>query len=192
MRLRFLPRVLRLPETRGVALKPPVTRIVLVGFMGVGKTTVGQVLANRLGWGFLDLDDWIEEQNGTTVAQIFREKGEPYFRDEERRAAQAAGTRQQYVIGAGGGAFVQSATREVLKVGAATVWLVCDLDAVLHRIAPDGSRPLATDRERMQALMAEREAAYRQADLTVDTTDASPETVATRIVEALFPERSEG
>lgn len=160
-------------------------RIVLVGFMGVGKTTVGRALAARLDWGFRDLDEWISAENGTSVAEIFRTRGEPFFRDLERRAADAARALDRHIVAAGGGAFVQPATRALLREGAMTVWLTCDLDRVLQRVAPDGSRPLAADRERMQALMAEREAAYRLADLTVDTTEASPEAVAERIVDAL-------
>jgi shikimate kinase len=164
-------------------------RIVLVGFMGAGKTTVGQVLARHLDWTFRDLDDWIVARNGCTVAEIFRDKGEPFFRDEERRAAEATVGLVEHVIGAGGGAVTQPATLAALKNGAAIVWLRCDLDIVMGRITFDGSRPLAADRERMQALMAQREAAYRQADLAVDTTDASPDEVARRIVAALFPTR---
>jgi shikimate kinase len=164
-------------------------RVVLVGFMGVGKTTVGQALAARLSWSFLDLDDWICTQNGKSVAEIFREKGEAFFREEERRAAEAVRALERHVVAAGGGAFAQPGTRAALREGAVTVWLTCDLDAVLHRIAVDGSRPLAADRERMQALMAQREAAYRLADLTVDTTEASPQVVAERIVDALSQAR---
>lgn len=167
----------------------PPTRVVLVGFMGVGKTTVGRALADRLGWTFVDLDDWIEAKNGCTVAQIFERHGESYFREEERRAAEAALPLTNHVIAAGGGAFIQPATRALLKDGAATVWLTCELDAVLHRIRPDGSRPLAADRERMQALLAQREAAYRLADIGLDTTSASPEEVAEHIVETLFQVR---
>jgi shikimate kinase len=162
-------------------------RIVLVGFMGVGKTTVGHVLAERLGWTFGDLDDWIVEKNGCSVADIFRDKGEPFFREQERLAAEAARGLRRHVVGAGGGAFVQPATRDILREDAKVVWLSCDLDAVLHRIKPDGSRPLAADRERMQALMAQREASYRMADLAMDTTSVPPEQVASDIVAALFP-----
>jgi shikimate kinase len=164
-------------------------RIVLVGFMGVGKTTVGQELARQLEWTFCDLDDWIEEQNGCTVADIFRDKGEPFFREQELLAAASLHSRRAHVIGAGGGAFVQPATRAVLQDGATTVCLTCDLDAILSRIKPDGSRPLAADRERMRALMAQRETAYRLADVTVETTSASPADVAASIVRTLFPDR---
>ena len=167
----------------------PPERIVLVGFMGVGKTTIGQRLAERLGWTFRDLDDWITERNGLTVPEIFRDKGEPFFREQELLAAAALHGKRRHVIAAGGGAFVQPATRAVLRDGATTVWLTCDLASVLHRIALDGSRPLAADRERMQALLAQREESYRLADMAMDTTEASPEEVAETIVGALFPEQ---
>jgi len=163
------------------------TRIVLVGFMGVGKTTVGHELAQQLGWTFGDLDDWIVERNGCSVADMFRDKGEPFFRDQERLAAEATLERTRHVVGAGGGAFVQPVTRDILRQGAKVVWLTCDLDMVLHRIKPDGSRPLAADRERMRALMAQRETSYRMADLAMDTTNVPPEEVAVRIAAALFP-----
>ena len=159
--------------------------------MGVGKSTVGRALADRLGWSFLDLDDWIERQNGCTVAEIFTRHGEAFFRAEERRAAEEARKLRQHVIAAGGGAFAQPATREVLKDGAATVWLTCGIDAVLGRIGSDGSRPLAADRERMQALLAQRETSYRLADMDVDTTSASPEEVSEHIVQSLFQDRGQ-
>jgi shikimate kinase len=155
--------------------------------MGVGKTTIGQRLAQRLGWTFRDLDDWIEERNGCTVADLFKHRGEPYFRAEEKRAAEAVRGLTHHVIAAGGGAFAQPETRAVLRDGAAIVWLTCDLASILQRVAMDGSRPLAADRERMQALLAQRTESYRMADLGVDTTEASPEEVAATIVDALFP-----
>jgi shikimate kinase len=164
------------------------TRIVLVGFMGVGKTTVGRTLAERLGWSFVDLDDRIEAEAGMTVAEIFARHGEAHFRDLERRAADAARGLTRHVVAAGGGAFVQPGTRELLRDGAATVWLTCDIDGVLGRIRVDGSRPLAADRERMQALLAQRQASYRMADMEIDTTSASPEEVAGHIVRTLFPD----
>jgi shikimate kinase len=164
-------------------------RIVLVGFMGVGKTTVGRRLAERLGWTFLDLDAWIEEQEKTTVARIFAERGETYFRERERLAALRTHALSRHVVAAGGGAFTQPPTREALQRGAKTVWLRCDLDGVLARIAADTAtgRPLAADRERMRALLAGREPHYRLADLIVDTTDTAPDAVAERIVKDLFP-----
>jgi shikimate kinase len=186
MRLRLVPGVLRVPEARR-ALTPD--RIVLVGFMGVGKSTIGRHLAEKLGWAFLDLDAWIQEQQGQPIAQIFAANGEAHFREQERIAAEHAQTLSRHVVAAGGGAFAQAETRAALQKGATTVWLRCDLDAVLGRIAADKAtgRPLAADRERMRTLLAGREPHYRLADLIVDTTDTAPDDVAVRIVKELFP-----
>ncbi len=164
-------------------------RIVLIGFMGAGKSTVGRTLAERLGWAFKDMDALIEERHGRTVADIFKENGEPFFRQEEMRLAGELRGVSDHVIAAGGGAFAQPSTREALREGAGVVWLQCSLDAILRRVAGDASRPLATGRERMQALLVEREASYRLADLVVDTTDTPPDEVAARIVKAFFPGR---
>ena len=161
-------------------------RIVLVGFMGCGKSTVGAALAARLGWGFRDLDRWIEERHGMTVAEIFRRRGEAFFREEERRAARAAARLRRCVVAAGGGAFAFEATRETLRAGALTVWLRCPVSALWRRLPRDGSRPLAADRGRMRRLLGEREPSYRLADLAVDSSRAAPDEVARRIAEAAF------
>src|SRR5688572_18276814 len=110
----------------GVPSRALPQRIVLVGFMGCGKSTVGAELARRLGWGFRDLDRWIEARRGLTVARIFRRHGEAFFREEERRAARAAARLRRHVVAAGGGAFAQEGTREILQKGSLTVWLRCD------------------------------------------------------------------
>ena len=161
-------------------------RIVLVGFMGCGKSTVGAALARRLGWRFRDLDRWIEEWHGLTVAEIFRRRGEAFFRDEERRAARAAARLRRYVVAAGGGAFAQDETREALRAGAVTVWIRCDAAVLRRRVPADGSRPLAVDRGRMRRLLGEREPSYRLADITVDSSRAAPDEVAQQIAEAAF------
>jgi shikimate kinase len=167
----------------------PAERIVLVGFMGTGKSTIGRSLAERLGWAFRDMDAWIEERVGLSVAEIFRDRGEPFFREEERRVALETRTLRHHVIATGGGAFADPATRAALQDGAATVWLRCDIETILQRVGGDASRPLAAGRERMATLLADRESSYRLAELTVDTADAPPGEVAERIVKALFPGR---
>jgi shikimate kinase len=167
-----------------VAEDPP-RRIVLVGFMGAGKTTVGATLAARLGWGFLDLDRRIEERAGRSVPEIFRRDGEPAFREEERRAAEEAAGLDRLVIAAGGGAFAHPATRAALARGSMTVWLACSLETVLERIAPGPDRPLASSRERMHRLMSLREPSYRLADRVVDAS-AEPSEVVRRVLAAVF------
>jgi len=164
------------------------SRIVLVGFMGAGKTSVGQLLAKRLGWGFLDMDTWIERTAGLTIARLFAERGEVAFRALERRAAAHAATLDRHVVAAGGGAFAAPDTRALLQAGATTVYLECDLDTLLRRVPPDGSRPLAGNRETMQRLLAKRETAYRRADVTQDAARGTPLEVAEALAIALgFP-----
>ena len=87
------------------------------------------------------------------------------------------------VVATGGGAFAQEATRALLQQGALTVWLQCSLEAALRRVRPDGSRPLAGNREIMRTLLAEREPSYRLADVTVDASRRTPREVVERIVE---------
>jgi shikimate kinase len=164
----------------------PPRRIVLVGFMGSGKSTVGPLVAQRLGWRFDDLDDLIEAQCGLRVPEIFRLSGEAAFRAEELRAARAAASLTDHVLATGGGAFAQPDTRAALQQGAMTVWLRCPLQTVFARLpAGDPSRPLAANRGIMTELFAARESAYRMADRTVDA-EAAPDEVAQRIVEAVF------
>ena len=164
-------------------------RVVLVGFMGSGKSTVGRALARRLGWGFVDMDARIEERTGRRIAEIFKERGEAAFRSEELAVAQELQSAVRRVIATGGGAFAEAQTREVLRAGAYTVWLAADFEALARRVPSDGSRPLAADREIMRRLLEQREPFYRSADLTVDAMD-TPEAIAGRIVTAAFPDAS--
>jgi shikimate kinase / 3-dehydroquinate synthase len=158
------------------------TRVVLVGFMGSGKTSVGRVLARRLGYLFEDMDRRIEERTGRTIADIFREDGEEAFREMECEEARTLVSLPHRVVAAGGGAFTRAATRALLREGALTVWLRCDLDRILARVPADGSRPLAGNRDIMRALLGEREPSYRMADVVVDASAGAPREVADRIV----------
>lgn len=171
-------------------------RIVLVGFMGSGKSTVGKALAACLGWAFHDLDHAVERRTGLSVAALFAQRGEPAFREEERLAAEELGRLEHVVVATGGGAWVQPQTRALLRSGALTVWLHCDFETVLRRVRPDGSRPLARNHERMRLLWREREAAYRLADLEFDTSRTPPGELAERIADAVRggagPTRQEG
>jgi len=158
------------------------SRVVLVGFMGSGKSAVGRVLARRLGYRFEDMDRRIEERSGRTIAEIFRDEGEEAFRRLEHLEALAVARLNDRVVAAGGGAFAQPETRAILQAGALTVWLRCDLERILSRVPADGSRPLAGNRDIMRALLAQREPSYRMADVVVDASAGSPREVAERIV----------
>jgi shikimate kinase len=157
-------------------------RVVLVGFMGSGKSAVGRLLARRLGYRFEDMDRRIEERAGRTIADIFRDDGEEAFRKMEREEARELSRLGDRVVAAGGGAFARAETRALLQEGALTVWLRCDLEHILGRVPVDGSRPLAGNRDIMRALLAEREPSYRMADVVVDASSGTPREVADRIV----------
>jgi len=164
---------------------PPPERIVLVGFMGAGKTSVGRALAPLVGFRFLDLDERVEARTGRSVAGIFKEQGEAAFRVAEREAAQSIQSEPRLVVAAGGGAFAEAATREALSQGAVTVWLRCPLEVVLARLPADGRRPLLGSREIMRDLLARREESYGLADVAVDARAGSPAEVASRIADVL-------
>jgi len=147
--------------------------VFLVGFMGSGKNSVGQELAGRLGWVFVDLDAQIEARERQTIPEIFRLRGEPAFRLAETSALRdllAKSLRRDSVVALGGGAFVQEANRELLHPWP-TVFLNAPLDELWRRCQQDGvERPLRKDLAQFASLYAERLPYYHQASLVVETT----------------------
>jgi shikimate kinase len=165
-------------------LSPP-ARVVLVGFMAAGKTTVGKALARTLRWGFVDMDERIEARLGCSIAACFEAEGEERFRREELAVATEIQALRAHVVAAGGGAFAQDATRQALVRDAFVVWLRCGIDEIVRRVGADTSRPLASGREAMRRLLAQREASYSLADLVVDTENMGSEGVAAAIARAV-------
>ncbi len=162
--------------------------LVLAGFMGSGKTTVGRLLAQRLGWRFCDLDERIEAAAGTTIAAIFAQRGEAAYRGLEHQelvqALGAARTRRT-VLALGGGTFAQPANREPIRAaGGSTVFLEVPIELLLQRCAGIANRPLFRDAHSFRALYEQRLPFYRQAAWTVDAA-GEPAAVAERIVEAV-------
>jgi shikimate kinase len=158
------------------------TRIVLVGFMGAGKSTIGAIVARRLGYRFEDMDRRIEARTGRRIAEIFREDGEAAFRALELEEARTLASLPRCVVAAGGGAFAREDTRKALQQGAVTVWLRCAPETLLARVGHDPSRPLAGNRDIMRALLAEREPSYSLADVAVDGSIGTPQQVADRVM----------
>lgn len=126
--------------------------IVLVGLMGVGKTTVGRRLATRLGLPFVDADEEIEAAAGMTVSEIFERFGEPYFRDGERRVIARLVDGNPKIIATGGGAFMNDETRALILERATTVWLKADLDVLVERVRRRSTRPLLKGKDPRQVL----------------------------------------
>lgn len=140
--------------------------IILCGFMGCGKTTVGRLLARETGRKFIDMDSFIEERAGKTVAQIFAQEGEPRFRALEHEAAQALARETGLVVAAGGGALVCRENAECLGRTGVIVLLDAPLEELKKRLKNDASRPLLQKPDRdavIEALHRERMPLYRQA-----------------------------
>ena len=160
--------------------------VVLVGMMGSGKTTVGRLLARRLGRPFRDSDDAVEEATGRTVREIWESDGEAAFRTEERRALQRAlADPRPSVVAAAGGVVLQGGNRQLLRSGGRVVWLRADPGVLAGRVGRGDHRPLLRDDPKgtLRRLDRERRWLYREvADDVVDVDRMEAEAVVDRIL----------
>ena len=159
--------------------------LILTGFMGTGKTAVGQDLAHRMGREFVDMDALIAERQGMSIADIFHQEGEARFRGLENELCQELAAKQNLVIATGGGALVPDANREILGASGQIVCLCASTQEILRRLESAQDRPLlsAPDREsRISALLAQRDAAYGRIPLQVDTTELSIRQVVEQVL----------
>lgn len=164
--------------------------IYLVGFMGSGKTTVGRVLADHLGWTFHDLDEEIERREGASISHIFDTHGEAAFRQAETAALKtsvsAVECGRPHVISLGGGAFVSDDNFQMVSNNGVSVWLDCPLETVERRIAGYAHRPLARDPERLRELFEARRHGYGRADYRIEIHDDDAVATVTRILALPF------
>lgn len=143
--------------------------IVLCGFMGSGKTTVGLELAKIMGRKFMDTDDMIEREQGVAIKAIFTVHGEEYFRDLEFACCKKISAMKNCVVSTGGGALTYKRNVDALKQGGRIVFLDADFDVICQRIGNTRTRPLFQDREKARALYDERRPKYLSAaDYIVD------------------------
>jgi shikimate kinase len=163
--------------------------IVLVGMMGVGKSSIGRRVAARLGVRFVDADMEIEKAAGTTIADIFARHGEASFRSGEARVIARLLDGGPQVLATGGGAVMNPETRAAIKAKGVSIWLNADADVLMRRISKRKHErpmlhtddPLAT----LRALLVEREPAYAESDLTVQSREVPHEAIVTEIIDAV-------
>ncbi|MCF8708768.1 shikimate kinase [Rhizorhapis sp. SPR117] len=162
--------------------------IVLIGMMGVGKSTVGRRLAARLGLPFIDADDEIVQAAGMSIADIFERFGEAHFRDGERRVIARLMDGSPKVIATGGGAFIQDDTREEILSHAVTVWLDADIDILVDRVSRREGRPLLAGKDPrtvLTELAAKRNPIYALAPIHVKSITAPHDATVDKIMKAL-------
>jgi shikimate kinase len=162
--------------------------VALVGLMGAGKTTIGRRLAEHFGLPFVDADEEIEKAAGQSVADIFTQFGEDYFRDGEQRVIARLLDEPIHILATGGGALIRPQTRERLKAKAITLWLRSDIKVLARRIANKPHRPLVANRNPLDVLkdhVKTRYPLYETADIVVDTGDQPHARAVELVLDAL-------
>jgi shikimate kinase len=152
-------------------------KIYLVGFMGAGKTTIARALGRVMGWRVEDLDERIETRERRTIAGIFAQQGEPYFRQLERQMLTELLPERHIIVATGGGTFAEADNRAVMLADGTVAWLDLPIARVIERVPADGRRPLAADRAQLEQLYARRQLAYAHAHVRVDASGPVPEVV---------------
>ncbi|OFW80932.1 MAG: hypothetical protein A2887_03965 [Alphaproteobacteria bacterium RIFCSPLOWO2_01_FULL_40_26] len=168
--------------------------IAIIGLMGVGKTTIGVKLAEKLGYYFIDCDCEIEDRERKPITAIFAENGEKYFRQIEADVIKEIVMRDESIVfSLGGGAFINEETQKILKERAIVIWLYASVDEILHRIGNKTTRPLLNQslnqslnqknkREVLEELAQKRYPIYAKADFKFDTTNCNHEALVKKII----------
>ncbi|MGB5175562.1 MAG: shikimate kinase [Thermoanaerobaculia bacterium] len=165
-----------------------IRHIYLTGFMGAGKSTVGRALGQRLGWVFLDLDASVAERCQMSIPQIFAERGQEWFRQQEHDALAAIPGRTNTVVAVGGGGLERPDNRRLMRQRGVTVWLDVPFSLILQRLDDGGRRirPLFSDEAAAHQLFDERRLRYARADHVVQIrTEREPEAVADDILDLI-------
>ena len=176
------------PDPDPVALPFDQRSVVLVGLMGVGKTTIGRRLAAALHLPFVDADHENEDAAGCSIPEIFARYGEDAFRDGERRVIARLLEGPRRVLATGGGAFMNEETRRRISRRGVSVWLKADLDLLMDRVGRKSNRPLLDNddpRGTMQRLIEQRYPIYAQADITVESREGPHDRMVRAIIQSL-------
>jgi len=164
--------------------------IYIVGFMGTGKTVVGRALARKLRVDFVDLDSSIEAKENAAIAEIFKSRGEEYFRRIEKESLAAVCGKNMTVVSCGGGIVLDPENMARMKETGTCICLTASPQEILKRIGVTTHRPLLRSGdplERIQSLLSDRDAAYRRADILIDTTDLSVQEIVETVIRKLLP-----
>ena len=162
--------------------------VVLVGMMGCGKTAIGSRVATSLELPFIDLDEKIEQNEAMTIPEIFAKYGEAYFREKEQQTIADILNSKICILATGGGAFINSDTRQLIKKRGISVYIRANYEVLLERVARKHNRPLLEKGDKgeiLKALMQKRCHIYEEADITVDSSESIHEAVVEQIIEAL-------
>lgn len=162
--------------------------IILTGFMGVGKTSVGTRLAKDLGYAFVDTDTLIEADQHMTITTIFAKHGESYFREIEARIVQEVTGRESQVVSTGGGAVIWDMNREAFKKAGVVVCLAARPEVIFDRIRHETHRPLLQTPDplaKIKEMLDSRARFYAQADITIDTSEKSVDQIISEIKERI-------
>lgn len=171
----------------------PANRIILTGFMGSGKSTAGPLVAEQIGYRFVDLDELVEAAAGRSAAEFFQERGESLFRALETAVLTQALVEEQVVIATGGGALTSEGTLGLAREGGIVVYLRVSPSTLVGRLESSEHRPLLKDdrgrllrgqrlHDRVEAILSRRERFYEQADAMIDADDMTPPDVASAVV----------
>ena len=152
-------------------------KLYLIGFMGAGKSTTAASLGRRIGWRTEDIDSRIEARERRSVAAIFANDGEAYFRTVEKDILRELLPERNVVVAAGGGTFVDLDNRAIMLADGAVAWLDIPLSCVIERVPRDGRRPLAADLAQLEQLYLRRRAAYIDAHVRIDASRPAAEVV---------------
>ena len=160
-------------------------KIYLVGFMGAGKTSVAQALAARMAWRLEDIDERIEARERMSIAEIFRTRGEPYFRALEREEIYGLLPLRHVVVATGGGTFADADSRSAMLADGTVIWLDVPFTELTERVPTDGRRPLAVDLEQLEQLYLARRVFYQLAHVRLDAGRGPVEELVERILDQL-------
>ncbi len=161
--------------------------IYLCGFMGCGKSTIGKLLSKKLGMSFTDLDSYIENKENMSIPEIFKTKGEPYFREEEAKAVEALADKNNYVIACGGGTILNDKSAETASKCGTVIFLDVPFELCYSRIKDDTNRPLVVNnsKDELHEIFIRRHEIYlKNSDICIDAGN-TPSQICLEITELI-------